>query len=434
MKKIQFKSIFAAAVLALAAFTACDNDTPTPNPGRNTVKGDFQLIFSNGSGNPSGTIVQGVKDVASGEITFAGRGFELTSSRTARVFSSEDGSILYSLNYTQSTVDKLLYYGGQDYENVKTLDASVPLGTKYLRMTKLSEKEASLHYIANIGPEYDVQSNYLRHKMSLTLALLDLETLEVKDGFRKGIDFYLPDELASKGYFISRIDAPVISGNKLYYGANAQKFNSNTGNNSDLDLTLTLVVDYPSLTNPTVIQNTAVSGTTHGYRMPTQHTNEAGEILQIVSGGGKTSIAKIVNGQYTAYKFDLHTLLGKQMRVVGWFYAGNGIGYVPYEDLDGEQTQIGVDPNGNPSYSAQWKLARVDLNNNTVIDLDVPDGLWLLQYQASAVRNGKFYIALSPESTGQGNIYIFDVNSTNPKGTVGAIIKTGADQRYIGIY
>ncbi len=60
----------------------------------------------------------------------------------------------------------------------------------------------------------------------------------------------------------------------------------------------------------------------------------------------------------------------------------------------------------------------MDLNNNTVVDLDVPDDLWLTQYQASAIRKGKFYIALSPEGTGKGNIHIFDINSADRKGTV----------------
>lgn len=437
MKKKQFTSIFAAAALAMGVFTACDNDTPNPNPEPEPiVYGDFQLIFANGTGNPTGTIVQGVKDVSTGEITFAGRGYEMTSSRTARVFISDDGSTLYSLNYTQGTVDKLLYHSGQNYTKVKSIDASIPLGVKQIRMTKLSDKEASLHYITSQGnPQFDPATGaYLKHKMELTLGLLNLETLEVKEGFQKALELNLPANLAVQGYFISRIDAPVLSGSKLYYGANAKKYNPQTGKEVELDRTFTVVVDYPSLTNATVIENSLVSGTTNGYRMPTQHKNEAGEILQIVSTSGTTSIVKIVNGQYnTTYKYDLHTLLGKKTRAVGWFYAGNGIGYIPYEDFSTEQMQTGVNSSGNPTYSYWWKLARVDLNNNTVVDLDVPDKLWLFQYQASTVRNGKFYIALTPVGV-SGNVYIFDINSTNAKGTLGASITAGADQLYIGIY
>ena len=75
----------------------------------------------------------------------------------------------------------------------------------------------------------------------------------------------------------------------------------------------------------------------------------------------------------------------------------------------------------------------MDLNKNTVVDLNVPDGLWLTQWQNSVVRNGKFYIALSPVGA-PGHIYSFDVNSTSPDGVKGAATVSGADQYFIGIY
>jgi len=75
----------------------------------------------------------------------------------------------------------------------------------------------------------------------------------------------------------------------------------------------------------------------------------------------------------------------------------------------------------------------MDLVNNTVVDLNVPDGLWLTQWQTSVVRDGKFYVALSPVGA-PGHIYIFDVNSTSPDATLGAATVAGADQYFIGIY
>ncbi|NLX72343.1 MAG: hypothetical protein GXY94_03455 [Bacteroidales bacterium] len=76
----------------------------------------------------------------------------------------------------------------------------------------------------------------------------------------------------------------------------------------------------------------------------------------------------------------------------------------------------------------------MDFNKGTVLDLNVPDNLWLTQYQSSVVRDGIFYIALSPVGS-NGNIYMFDVDSESPNGTPGAgITGTGADQYYIGIY
>ena len=154
----------------------------------------------------------------------------------------------------------------------------------------------------------------------------------------------------------------------------------------------------------------------------------------MVSGGGELNIVKIKNGQYdNSFKFSVSGLLKRQAASNGWFYAGNGIGYVPYEKVGDEQVQIGVNPQGQPTYSAAWGLARVDLNNNTIVNLNTPAGLWLTQYQNSVVRDGKFYIALAPVGV-QGNIYIYDVNSTRPNGTLGAKVTAGADQYYIGIF
>lgn len=115
--------------------------------------------------------------------------------------------------------------------------------------------------------------------------------------------------------------------------------------------------------------------------------------------------------------------MGRQTSTQGWFYVGNGIGYLPYLKAD---LGAKADP--------YWGVARIDLKNKTVVDLNVPDNLWLQQYQYSVVRNGIFYMALSPVG-GEGHIYKFDINSTDPNGfEKGASIKTGADAYYIGIF
>ena len=430
IKYLKFRQVFAIGAIALTVLTSCDgNDDPEPLP---VVEKDFQLAFASGSGSISGTYLQGVSDLSEGEITFFGKGYEMTSSRTARVFVSTDGSTIYSLNYTEGTIDKLVYNGGDDYTKITTIDASIPLGSSTIRLTKMDDEVASVHYIAATAV-YENETEYQKHKMTASIGILDLETMRLKDGFNKEIDVVIDADLAAQGYFISRIDAPVVSGGKLYYGAAVSKFNATTGRNDATDRAFTLVLDYPSLTNATAIETTNVKGSTNGYRTPTQHKNEAGEILQMVSGSNETHIVKIVNGQYTSFDYNLSALLGKGTSSNGWFYAGNGIGYIPYEDLSKDQIQIGVNPQGEPSYSAAWGLARMDLNNNTVVDLKVPENLWLQQYQTSVIRDGIFYIALSPVG-GVGNIYMFDVNSTSPNATLGAKITSGADQYFIGIY
>lgn len=436
---LNFKGLFLAVsgVLLTVGCSSDDNSTKVDpvNPPVEQTK-DYQLAFANGTGSQSGTVLQGVKGLSEGVISFDKFGYQLSSSRTARIFTSSDGKFIYSLNYTVGDIQKLEYLGGQSYKKVGEIDTSVPLGTKYVRFTKIDDKIASVHYI-NAEAVYagKDKTDYQGHKMVASIGLLDLETMTFKPGFNNAIDIKLEAELTKKGYYISRIDAPVVSNGKLYYGAAVSIFNASTGKGTPTDKTFTLVVDYNDLAKTAVITTEHVIGSTNGYRTPTIHKNEKGEVLQLVVGNDKTYIAKIVNGKYdTSFKFDLGEALGgKKTSSNGWFYAGDGIAYIPYEKRDLNKIQIGVNPQGEPTYSAAWGVARVDLNTKTAVDLEVPEGLWLTQYQTSVVRNGVFYIALAPVS-GKGNIYMFDVKSTSATGKKGAEITSGADQYYIGIY
>ncbi len=423
--------ITAACVVALA--TGCTKDD-NAGPDVPVETRDFQLSFASGSGSISGTYLQGLSDISTGAISFTNKGYLMSTARTSRIFPSDDGKTIYSLTYTVGEIDKFTYNGGDNYTKIATFDASVPLGATAVRLTKLNDNAASVHYIRSTA-EYAGANNteYQKHKITASLGILDLEAMNFGTNFNKDIDVVLPGTLAQEGYNITRIDAPVVSGNKIYYGAAVSKFDPVTGTNQETDKTFTLVLDYPSLANATVITRDDIVGSTNGYRTPTQHTNEAGEILQMVSANGETYIVKIVNGQYTSFKFGLHEKLSRETSSNGFFYAGNGICYMPYEKIGEDQVQIGVNPDGEPTYSSAWGLARIDLNNGTAIDLNTPAGLWLQQYQSSVVRDGKFYIALSPVGV-QGNIYIFDVNSTSKDGVQGAAITSGADQYYIGIY
>ena len=440
MKFFKFKNLFTVSALAFAMFTSCSDDNnpspePNPEPTPEVETRDFHVALASGTGSISATYLQGISDLSQGAIS-SQVGYEMESSRTARIFVSEDGNTIYSLNYTVGTIEKLSYLGADQYKRVSRMDASVPLGATAVRFTKLSDKEASVHYIA-ATPEYDKETGkiYQKHKMTASIGILDLETMEMKDGYNKEIDVVLDEDLAKAGYYISRIDAPVLSGDKLYYGAAVKKFDAATGKNAVVDLALTFVIDYPSLTNATAIYTKKVVGSTNGYRTPTQHKNEAGEILQMVSGNDEVHIVKVKDGKYDeSFDFNLSEKLGKAAASNGWFYVGDGIGYIPYEDLTTPSREVGVDPNGNKTTSAWWKLARMDFNKGTVVDLEVPDNLWLEQFQTAIVRDGIFYIPLSPIGV-NGNIYMFDVTSDSPKGTKGATISgTGVDQYYIGIY
>ena len=117
------------------------------------------------------------------------------------------------------------------------------------------------------------------------------------------------------------------------------------------------------------------------------HLDENGDIYQSnwfmagnsfdLSGGDKTVIMKLVNGKYDeSYTFDVSGALGLNTNVatVGWFYVGNGIGYMP----------IQLENEGNYFSENSWSLARIDVYNKTAVKLNVPMSM-LLTYQNSVV-------------------------------------------------
>ena len=153
MKYFTFKTAIAACAMALALFVSCETTGDGPEGERPIVTGDFHIAFANGSESISATLVQGVTDLTKGAISPT-KGWELESSRTARVFSSADGSTIYSLNYTVGDIEKLTYHGGDLYKQVATIGTATPLGANATRFTKINEQIGSVHYISGQA-QYD---------------------------------------------------------------------------------------------------------------------------------------------------------------------------------------------------------------------------------------------------------------------------------------
>lgn len=443
MKKINLRILFyiSTLVVGLGFLSSCSEDESN---GKEPVKPpvitrDFQVAYAQGSGKQQTVYLQGISDLSSGEISFQGKGYKLETKRTAHLFGSSDGKHAYFLNYRVGTITKLAYQNGSNYREEGKIEANVPMGTEGIRFSRLSDKEGSVHYIKATHKFDEKTEKYVGTEMVLSIGLLNLETMNFNKVKTK-IPFKFNEDLAKKGYFVSRIHAPVVAGNKIYYGANIGTYDPKGGRGKisykNVDRAITLVLDYPALTNPTYIETTHIAGSTHGYRGEVNILDEKGDILQLVKDNKNEDvyIAKIKNGKYdTSFKLSLKEKLGKKAGANAWIYAGNGIGYIPFEDREGEKAQIGVDPNGDPTYSAGYKIARVDLNSGTAIELETPKNLWMFQFQSAVVSDGTLYIALNP--VGQtGHIYMHKVNSTSPKMQKGAVLKAGADEYYTGIY
>lgn len=424
MKKIIVSSLMFASIL----FVGCSEDKPQDNtPPQPVGKQDYyNVVYGVSSTGNSGTYAQAFTSLDQGQtVSFDGVGFEVPSVRTARVYGSTSGKYLYNLSYGGGLVQKFEIQGGQNYKQIKETDVKLKIGTAYPRWKPVSDTEASVHNVVrkNIYDKNGTDSTYNYTKATASLLIVNLKDMSL--GKSASLEIPKSDDKT----YIWRMDSPVVAGGKAYYGVAKGKIDPATGKSirgfSDYKTT-TFVVDYPSLTNPKVIESGLAKGQNYGYRMPSMHTNEQGDIYQI--GGSSSKLLRIKNGAYDdSYDFDLAKALGmSKVGANGWFYVGNGIGYVPFFDAS---VGSGWDK------ATPWGVARVDLNNKTAVKLNLPSNLWLWYYQNGIIgRDGKFYMAISPLGK-DGYIYKFDPQSTSPDAfEKGAVIKGGADAFYLGVY
>ena len=443
MIKPILKGFFYACLLSAVAFgmaNCSDSDDPNPDPDPDPNPGIERSYLNlvvginvEGSGATYAAAYTTEELAnANSSISFKGWGYEVPSVRTARVYASDNGEFLYNLSYGGGTVSKYAVKGGQVYDEIKMLDVNLAMGTANPRWTKVSEDYASIHHVTTEHQYTDTEkTNYDYTATTTILTAVELGEFKVVTNYHAdgGAVFEMPrsDEDKTLGTYVWRIDAPAIHNGKAYYGLNKRGYDPATGSNvSDIEYSASsLVVDFPSLNNPKIITSTVGKGSTQGYRTPVAHADEKGDIYQICAS--PSYMLKISNGDYdNSYVFDLSAKLGVEVGTNGWFYVGDGIGYLPFYDAE----------KGSGSAAAAWGVARIDLYNKTAVKLNLPDNLWLQQYQYSVLgSDGKFYMALAPLG-GEGNIYILDPANTTANGfTKGAAIATiDNTSGYLGIF
>lgn len=406
--------------------SSCKKDKGEPAP---EVSGRmYHVAFAVDPEGQSSTFFQQVSDLKTGTISFNGQGYQLNSTRTARPFPSPNGQYIYSLDYGGGQIYTYQANGGSNYEVLDQLNVQFAMGTTNPRWTMVDPNYALLHNVTSSATtnEFDASNVFVKRKVTTRLVRVGLGT---SLSMGSNVEFELLLDNANEGVFVSRIDAPAVSHGKAYYGYARSKVNL-TNPTATTPYTYedaqTLVVDYPSLTNPQIITTDKAAGATNGYRTPCSHVAENGDVYQMVSSNGVNDlkILKITSAGYDdSYEFNLSSLIGKKAGSNGWFYVGNGIGYMPFFDADLGAASEGV-----------WSVARIDLYNNTATVMNLPSGLWLQQYQYSVMQDGKFVMALHPKD-GNGNIYFFNPASTSADGfEVGASIEIASGACYIGIF
>lgn len=429
---IKFSRI--ALLIAVLMYSAsCKKDkksepAPTVIPEETTENRAYHVAFAVDPEGQSATYFQQINDLTQGTISFESNGYQLHSTRTARPFASPSGKYVYSLDYGGGQIYSYESKGGSNYEVLDQLNVQFAMGTTNPRWTMIDPNYALLHNVTSSATtnEFDGDGKFVKRKVTTRLVRVGLgQNLSMGSN----VEFELLLDDASKGVYVSRIDAPAVAHGKAYYGyakTNVDLSDPTKTKTHVYENAQTLVVDYPSLTNPKILTTTKAKGATNGYRTPCSHVDEKGDVYQMVSSNGLNDlkIMKITSAGYDeGYEFNVSQLIGKKAGSNGWFYVGNGIGYMPFFDAGKGAASEGF-----------WSVVRVDLYNNSATVLNLPEGLWLQQYQYSVLKDGKLVMALHPKE-GNGNIYFFDIKSSSADAfTKGAELKIASGACYIGIF
>ncbi|AKP49995.1 hypothetical protein CA2015_0528 [Cyclobacterium amurskyense] len=359
-------------------------------------------------------------------------GTPVKSNRTARLQVSEDGGTLFNIAYSGENGGEYAKFdirGGSNYvqEDV-TVNISQYAGTSP-RWSKLynGDKNGIAVNVANIvaNNAEDATADFQYYRGTATVLDLDLQETLISNYKTYELPLSAEEELA--GHTIFRLDAPVLNqaGDKLLIGTWMRKYDPATGlTESDFDRlgTKTVVVDYPSLENPTIITSTQADGDCSGYRSNVNQLADDGYIYQATTRNSNGShILRIgSNNEYdNTYALSLDVALGlTDTYVDAWKYVSNGIGYALIRHGEEDQGYV----------------VRMDLKQKTAsIVQGVPNDpdVRFNQFQGFLVSGDDLLLPISP--LGQdGNIYI--LHSQTNEVSIGAKIINKPGNHFIGVF
>lgn len=450
-KFLTFKTI-AIFSLTFGIMTSCSNDNIDDNPVTDPVEDSRWITVAAakmgdnpGDGN-GGTLIYAIssddaKDPTKSISPFE-NGFIAPSNRTARLQSSEDGNTIFNISYAGDTGGNYTKYtveGGQNFVPTGSEVSIAPYVGSAPRWIKLfdGDKTGAAVYVST---EHEIDDNgtpndatddiYIRTNAKIGVVTLDLENSAIKNFQEHNVPLTAEEE--AKGYYFSRIDMPVLNaaGNKLYIGGRLSKVNPATAeSDSGYEIlgSKTIVLDYPSLLNPTVITSTVGHGNTNGYRSINAFEYNGSVYQANQSDPEGSHILKIdANNQYdNSYDFNLDDALGVEgAYILAWRPASNGKAVLAYRHNGSADGVAG----------AQGFFALVDLNAKTAQKIDAipydPD-FYLFQYQGFVVDGTEIYLTQAPVGK-NGNIYV--VETETGVVTKGAELVNIEGSHFIGVF
>ncbi|OAD46809.1 hypothetical protein [Polaribacter atrinae] len=452
MKRFILNHKALAFILSLGLFTACSEDvnddpivTPEPDATRWITIAGAKMGDAPGDGN-GGTLIYSVSSEDAKDPTVSidpfENGFIAPSNRTARLQASEDGKTIFNISYAGDTGGNYTKYtveGGQNFIPTGTEVSIAPYVGTAPRWIKLfdGDKTGSAVYVStehqvddNGTPDDATDDVYTHTEAKIGVVTLDLENSLIKEFEEHIVPLSAAEEAA--GYYFSRIDMPTLNaaGDKLYIGTRLSKVDPSTvERESDYEIlgSKTIILDYPSLLNPTVITSTVGHGNTNGYRSINAFEYNGSVYQANQSDPEGSHILKIgADNEYdNSYDFNLDDALGIEgAYVLAWRPAANGKAVLAYRH-DGSADGLA---------GAQGFFALVDLNAKTAVKIDAipydPD-FYLFQYQGFAVDGNEIYLTQAP--VGQnGNIYV--INTDTGAVTKGAELVNATGSHFIGAW
>ncbi len=444
------KSISLALSAFVLAFSCSDNDGPTKEEEKQEDSRWITVAAARMGENPGdgngGTLIYAVSKEDAKDPTKSiepfDNGFIVPSNRTARIQASEDGNTIFNISYAGDTGGNYTKYtvnGGQNFMPTGSEISIAPYVGTAPRWIKLFDGDKTgcavyvdtKHQVDDNGTPNDATDDtYLRTEATVGVVTLDLVNSKILKFEKFSVPLSAEEE--AKGYYFGRVDMPTLNtaGDKLYIGGWLRKVDPETlERDTDYEIlaSKTIVVDYPSLSNPVVITSGVGYGNTNGYRSINAFEYNGSVYQANQSDPNGSHILKIgSNNKYdNSYVFNLNDALGVTgAYILAWRPAANGKAVVAYRH-DGSAEGVA---------GKQGFFALIDLNTKTATKIDDipydPD-FYLFQYQGFAVDGNDIYLTQAPVGK-NGNIYVVDTETGNV--TKGAELVNVEGSHFIGAW
>lgn len=478
MKKNLLKSVMFSAALVAVVLTGCKkNNGSDPDPVDDgtrwitltasqsiggTVAAPLPPTSFNGNG---GTLAFGITHQQAIDPNYVldiypeGKGLLLTSPRTSRVQVSDDGKLLWDIQYTGADAGLFQTFtvGGEGrYKlfgrevNTQPILGDNPRWVKSTDQVGIGVNSDG----ATLTAEYDgiftpltpnlSELTFKRNVRTVAVAILNLQNPGMVNTRQVPVSF--PDDLAKQGYTFGRTDVALVNKaqTKIYIAVAVSKYDvakptlnasgqpqwttNDLPANNTIN-TATIVLDYPTLRNPKIIfAKNDVKGNNHSYRTKTQYVGTDGHVYQAVTANGANGRgSKIVRinsatDDYDDYLFDLNTALGVTgTGIMNWTYGKDGKGVLLYQ-------QTGV---------VGGRVAIIDLNAKTAKRVITDEALEsdansdFGQHQNVGIVGDFAYLPLTPH-TKDGQLFV--INWKTGDVIKGAKLKGYAFAKYIASY